>query len=105
MEALKPTWQTGSSAPLDLAKLRKQKDASDTTAPQKLRLDLEEGDDADDLVDEDALLTEEDRQRPAAGLKLSTLYTFPLHSIRSPVVMACLVLGSWQFQCHSNKKN
>lgn len=42
----------------------RQKGASVDKAAQKLKLDL--GDDEnDDLVDEDALLTEEDRQRPA----------------------------------------
>lgn len=59
--AVKPTWQSGSHAPL---KLPKGKAASSGQASGKtLKID----DNSEDLIDEDALLTEEDRQRPAPG--------------------------------------
>lgn len=74
VEAQKPSWQAGTSAPLNLAARSEAKNTLRKGDQQKLQLDLESGGD-NDLIDDDALLTEEDLQRPAPGLSKSRIYS------------------------------
>lgn len=67
VEAQKPSWQTGSSAPLNLAANVKAKGNSVPKENTGFQLNLDD-DAGDELIDEDELLTDEDRQRPAPGL-------------------------------------
>ncbi len=66
VEAQKPSWQTGSTAPLNLAGNIKAKGDSAQKEHPKLQLNLED-DGGEEMIDEDALLTEEDYQRPTPG--------------------------------------
>ena len=88
VEAQKPSWQTGSSAPLNLAANIKAKGNSVPKGNTSFQLNLDD-DAGEELIDEDALLTEEDRQRPAPGQSPSA--TCPLLALQQEVTRQCAI--------------
>ena len=96
VQAQKPSWQAGSTAPVKLAQNIKTKGASVDQAAQKLPLDLASNGD-DDLIDEDTLLTEEDRQRPATGMSCNKQCAFTMPCPKSMKHVASVIFI--QLQC------
>ena len=67
VEAQKPAWQTGSKAAITLKSKANATGPKNTAAAVQLKKTWNVGaDDGEELIDEDELLTEEDRLRPTA---------------------------------------
>jgi hypothetical protein len=68
VEAQKPAWQTGSTAPLKLRWAAEAVNGKPKMPEGKKSWNISAGDEDEELLDDDELLTEEDLQRPAPSM-------------------------------------